>query len=233
MLDRYYIKYAVAYIIGYLKKNNKTNLLPNNLLEKPLDLFDSEDFLSVLNLGEKLNVKLYHFKKTDRLLPRVNKTLGFLKSLYFESLLDVGSGRGVFLLPFLEEFSYIKVTSLDILDKRYEMLNNIALGGVENLTVYKKDICAGAILPKSVDVVTMLEVLEHIPNVKKAIENAVKIAKQYVVITVPSKEDDNPEHIHLLTKNILTQYFNDAGVKKLSFDGVNGHLFMVAKIEND
>ena len=233
MLDRYYIKYAVAYIIGYLKKNSKTNLLPNNLLEKPLDLFDSEDFLSVLNLGEKLNVKLYHFKKPDRLLPRVNKTLGFLKSLYFESLLDVGSGRGVFLLPFLEEFSYIKVTSLDILDKRYEMLNNIALGGVENLTVYKKDICDGDILPKSVDVVTMLEVLEHIPNVKKAIENAVKIAKQYVFITVPSIEDDNPEHIHLLTKNILTQYFNDAGVKKLSFDGVNGHLFMVAKIEND
>ena len=210
MLDRYYVKYAVAYI-----------------------LYESEDFLSVINLGEKLNVKLYHFKKTDRLLPRVNKTIGFLKSLYFESLLDVGSGRGVFLLPFLEEFPYVKVTSFDILDKRYEMLNDISLGGINNLTVYKQDICNLTAIQKSVDVVTMLEVLEHIPNVKKAIENAVKIAKQYVVVTVPSKEDDNPEHIHLLTKNLLTQYFNDAGVKKLSFDGVNGHLFMVAKIEND
>ncbi len=233
MLDRYYIKYAVAYILGNLKRTNKLGLLPNNLPEKPLDLYESEDFLSVINLGEKLNVKLYHFKKTDRLLPRVNKTIGFLKSLYFESLLDVGSGRGVFLLPFLEEFPYVKVTSFDILDKRYEMLNDISLGGINNLTVYKQDICNLTANQKSVDVVTMLEVLEHIPNVKKAIENAVKIAKQYVVVTVPSKEDDNPEHIHLLTKNLLTQYFNDAGVKKLSFDGVNGHLFMVAKIEND
>lgn len=233
MLDRYYIKYAVAYILGNLKRTDKLGLLPNNLLEKPLDLYESEDFLSVINLGEKLNVKLYHFKKTDRLLPRVNKTIGFLKSLYFESLLDVGSGRGVFLLPFLEEFPYVKVTSFDILDKRYEMLNDISLGGINNLTVYKQDICNLTAIKKSVDVVTMLEVLEHIPNVKKAIENAVKIAKQYVVVTVPSKEDDNPEHIHLLTKNLLTQYFNDAGVKKLSFDGVNGHLFMVAKIEND
>ena len=233
MLDRYYIKYAVAYILGNLKRTDKLGLLPNNLQEKPLDLYESDDFLSVINLGEKLNVKLYHFKKTDRLLPRVNKTIGFLKSLYFESLLDVGSGRGVFLLPFLEEFPYVKVTSFDILDKRYEMLNDISLGGINNLTVYKQDICNLTANKKSVDVVTMLEVLEHIPNVKKAIENAVKIAKQYVVVTVPSKEDDNPEHIHLLTKNLLTQYFNDAGVKKLSFDGVNGHLFMVAKIEND
>ena len=110
------------------------------------------------------------------------------------------------------------------------MLSCIIGGGLENLSVLKSDIVNDFIPPKSVDVVTLLEVLEHIPNVKKAIENAVKIAKKYIIVTVPSKEDDNPEHIHLLDKQTLTNYFNECGVTNLSFDGVNGHLFMVGKL---
>ena len=53
---------------------------------------------------------------------------------------------------------------------------------------------------------------------------------EYVVVTVPSKPNDNPEHIHLLTKEKLTQLFNAAGCTKLHFDGVEGHLFMVAGV---
>ena len=77
----------------------------------------------------------------------------------------------------------------------------------------------------------MLEVLEHIPEVEKAISAAVKMAKHYVVVTVPSKPDNNPEHIHLLTKDRLTQMFGSAGCTRLHFDGVEGHLFMVGAIE--
>ena len=66
----------------------------------------------------------------------------------------------------------------------------------------------------------------------KAVAAAVRMAKQYVVVTVPSKPNDNPEHIHLLTKEKLTQLFNAAGCAKLHFDGVEGHLFMVANVQN-
>jgi 2-polyprenyl-3-methyl-5-hydroxy-6-metoxy-1,4-benzoquinol methylase len=165
------------------------------------------------------------------MLPRVNKVLGFLKSICFENLLDVGSGRGVFLLSFLDEFPYIQVKSIDILDKRIELLSDLANGGIENLSVDKADLCAQPYKEKSFDVVTLLEVLEHIPNVEMAIKSAVKMAKKYVVVTVPSKEDDNPEHIHLLTKEKLTSYFTSCGIERLSFDGVPGHLFMIAKIK--
>lgn len=79
----------------------------------------------------------------------------------------------------------------------------------------------------------LLEVLEHIPEVDKTVEAAVKMARKYVVVSVPSKEDDNPEHIHLLTKDILTKLFADAGYTKLHFSGVNGHLIMVATIEKE
>ena len=54
------------------------------------------------------------------------------------------------------------------------------------------------------------------------------MARRYVVVTVPSKPDSNPEHIHLLTKDLLTEMFAAAGCERLHFDGVEGHLFMVA-----
>ena len=72
--------------------------------------------------------------------------------------------------------------------------------------------------------------LEHIPEVGRAVAAAVKMAKKYVVVSVPSKPDDNPEHIHLLTKGVLTGLFRDAGCTKLHFSGVNGHLIMMASV---
>jgi ubiquinone/menaquinone biosynthesis C-methylase UbiE len=111
------------------------------------------------------------------------------------------------------------------------MLTDIKEGGVSTLDVAKSDVCIQPFANNSFDVVTMLEVLEHIPDVEAAIRSAVKMARSYVVVTVPSKEDDNPEHIHLLTKDKLTEYFSKAGVTKLSFDGVPGHLFMIAKVD--
>ncbi len=228
--EKYHIIYAVAAVRGQIKRTGNTEGIDADLLNKPLcDLSDTEQ-KELIEHGEKVGIKLYYFKNSDRQLPRVNKVLGFLKGIYFESLLDVGSGRGVFLLPFLDEFPYIQVNSIDILDKRIELLSDLSNGGIDRLNVKKADLCEQPYPDQSVDVVTLLEVLEHIPNVEKAIRSAVNMARKYVVVTVPSKEDDNPEHIHLLTKEKLTKFFNACGVKKLSFNGVPGHLFMIAKI---
>ena len=199
-------------------------------MERALEELSDADCEAFLGFARESGIKLYHFKRSDRTLPRVNKTLGFLRGISFDSLLDVGSGRGVFLLPFLEEFPYVEVTSVDILERRIELLSDISSGGVGRLRVLGADICDQPLPERSVDVVTMLEVLEHIPDVSRAIGAAVRIARKYVVVTVPSKEDDNPEHIHLLTKARLIGLFADHGVSRLSFDGVPGHLFMIARI---
>ena len=229
MDERYYAKYAVAAIRGRMKRLGTINRIPESIREKDLEEFSLQDQEEIFRLAKEDGIDLYHFKRTN-LLPRVHKTLGFLKGVWFESLLDVGSGRGVFLFPFLEIFPYVKVQSIDLLDKRVALLKDVSEGGVKGLKAFQGDICAQPLANDSVDVVTLLEVLEHIPNVEQAIRAAVNMAREYVVVTVPSKEDDNPEHIHLLTKAKLTAYFNACGVTKLSFDGVNGHLFMVAKI---
>lgn len=90
------------------------------------------------------------------------------------------------------------------------MLAAIHDGGVENLTALNASICDWDAPEASFDLVTLLEVLEHIPDVAAAVGNAVRLARCYVVVTVPSKPDDNPEHIHLLTKPALTTLFNRA-----------------------
>lgn len=225
--ERYNLKPAAAWLRGHALKTGVLEI-DAELLEMPLEVLTDEELSSIVEIGEKTGQKLYPFKTGKSELPRVRQVLGFLHGIEFDTLLDVGSGRGVFLLPFMEEFPQVKVTSLDLLDKRVIFLNELAAGGNNQLTAYKKNICDQPFPDNSFDVVTLLEVLEHIPEVDKAVVAAVKMARKYVVVSVPSKEDDNPEHIHLLTKDILTKLFADAGCTKLHFGGVNGHLIMMA-----
>ena len=172
-------------------------------------------------------LKMHYFKRQEP-LPRVKKVLGFLRSIAPESLLDVGSGRGAFLFPFMDAFPQVPVTSIDLLEHRVRLMNTLKRGGMSQLTALQRDITAWDAPDASFDVVTLLEVLEHIPDVAAAINNAVRLARRYVVVTAPSKPDNNPEHIHLLTKSKLEELFDCAGCTRLQFDGVNGHLFMVA-----
>ncbi len=216
-----------AYIRGFFRKNNITDINVD-ILQKDLFELTDEDINILNQKGKEYELKLYYFKEKED-LPRVSVVLGLLKNIYPNTLLDIGSGRGVFLFPLLRELPNINVTSIDILERRVELLNNIKNGGVNNLNVLNDDITKMDLADNSFDVVTLLEVLEHIPNVEKAIQNACRISKKFIVVTVPSKEDNNPEHIHLLTKEKLTKMFNNAGVTNLKFSGVIGHLFLVAR----
>ena len=134
MDNRYYNKYAVAAVRGAVKRLEKNDMLRAELMEKELDALTEKECDEILERAEICGIKLYHFKATHNDMPRVKKVLGFLRGIYFESLLDVGSGRGVFLIPFMENFPYVNVTSLDILERRILMLEDIAKGGAEDGT---------------------------------------------------------------------------------------------------
>lgn len=173
-----------------------------------------------------------HYFKTKEDLPRVQVVLSFLQGIIpagqCESLLDVGSGRGVFLFPLLRVFPDLEVTSVDILPHRVELLDCISKGGVANLHPMLADICDGSLPDKSFDVVTMLEVLEHIPDTEAAVRNAVRLARNYIIVSVPSKPDDNPEHIHLFSNDDLKNHFLNAGCYKVKFMSVTNHRVMIA-----
>lgn len=224
-----YRELAAAAVRGRAARDGRE--LPERLSKPPLEELSEDDLEELLRLGREWGVKLYYFKRGHEQMPRVKAVLGALRGIMPESLLDVGTGRGVFLFPFLEGFSGCTVTSLDILPHRVELLEDISRGGVRRLTAMRADICAGAVPEKSADVVTMLEVLEHIPDVQSAVSAAVAAARRYVIVTVPSKPDDNPEHIHLLTRGVLTKLFENAGCTRLSFSGVPDHLVLLACVE--
>lgn len=219
---------AAAYIRGYDMRTNRLKL-PEQLLSKPLSELDDNEINYLISVGKNNDLKTHYFKVRDE-LPRVQAVLGFLRSVIPESLLDVGSGRGVFLFPFMSEFTGVSVAALDILPYRVELLNDIHNGGTANLRAYNENICTWNEISGSFDIVTLLEVLEHIPEAEKAVENAVRLARRYVVVSVPSHADSNPEHIHLFTKEKLTAMFNAVGCTKLKFSGVSGHLLMIASV---
>lgn len=231
MLEQYENGFASAYVRGYAKRKDP-GLLPGTLLETPLAELTGEETAAIIQAGSGAELRMYHFKKKEP-LPRVKAVIGMLKGLQPESLLDVGSGRGVFLIPFLKEFPWVPVTAADVLPHRVEMMRCLAEGGVKHLHPIMADICTQPLEENSVDVVTMLEVLEHIPDVQAAVTAAARIARRYVVATVPSRPDDNPEHIHLLTKPVLTELFQNAGCDRLHFSGVPGHLILAAAVSQE
>ena len=179
-------------------------------------------------------MKLHYFKVKED-LPRVQVVLGFLQGIVpagqCNSLLDVGSGRGVFLFPLLRDFQDLEVTSLDILPHRVALHECIREGGVTNLHPLLEDICTWDAPDKSFDVVTMLEVMEHIPDTLAVVKNAIRLARKYIIVSVPSKPDDNPEHIHLFSNDDLKCLFLENGCSKVKFMSVTNHRVMVAFLD--
>lgn len=219
---------AAAYVRGIAHLSGNP-ALPAELAQIPLGVLTNSELSRIIDVGIQSGMKMYLFKKKDA-LPRVSAVISFLRGIQPQTLLDVGSGRGAFLLPFLMDFPDVPVTSIDLLQHRVEMFQAMSIGGMDQLTAFQQDICTWDAADNSFDVVTLLEVLEHIQQVEKAVEAAVRLARRYVVVTVPSKPDNNPEHIHLLDKKKLTRLFAAAGCKKMKFGGVNGHLMAVASV---
>lgn len=220
---------AVAYVRGEGQRQDIG--LPEELMAVPLEELSEDQKDELVALGKTAELKMHYFKEKNE-LPRVQLVLGFLQGMVasgqVSSLLDVGSGRGAFLFPLLTRFPELEVTSIDILPHRVELLHSVEVGGVSNLHTLERNLCEWDAPEASFDAVTLLEVLEHIPDVEKAVANAVRMARRFIIVTVPSKPDDNPEHIHLFTKEMLTDMFLKAGCSKVKFDSVLNHWFMIA-----
>ena len=220
---------AAAYVRGEGQRQDIG--IPEKLTVLPLEELSEDQKDELVSYGKKAELKMHYFKEKDE-LPRVQLVMGFLRGMVasgqIASVLDVGSGRGAFLFPLLTEFPGLEVTSIDILPHRVALLQIVSKGGVDNLHAMERNLCEWDGPEGAFDAVTLLEVLEHIPDVERAAANAVRMARRYIIVTVPSKPDDNPEHIHLFTKDMLSDMFLKAGCSKVKFDSVLNHLFMIA-----
>lgn len=224
----YYEKLAAAFVRGKLH-NDPVRAIHPSLFSPALEELSEEDQRELITLGLQQGLRLHRFKRTMS-LPRVHKVLGILRGIQPATLLDIGSGRGAFLWPLLDTFSDLSVTSIDILDYRVADIQAMQQGGLSHLNALHIDVTKSPFASGQFEVVTMLEVLEHVPETNKAVAEICRIARDFVILSVPSKKDDNPEHIHLFNEYSLRQYFERQHVSHVSFHYVPGHIIAIARI---
>ena len=210
--ERYFTRLAAAFVRGKLGRFEP-------------HLSDEELIADGLAAG----LRLHKFKRNTE-LPRVRKVLGVLRGLAPASLLDVGSGRGTFLWPLLDAFPDLTVTSLDINPVRVADIAAVGAGGVSNLRALQMSVEEMGLEDNYAEVLTALEVFEHLDSPRKAASEAVRVAGRYVIASVPSKEDDNPEHIHLFDARGLEALFLDAGARGVKIEYVLNHMIAVVKV---
>jgi ubiquinone/menaquinone biosynthesis C-methylase UbiE len=206
-MDRYFTDLATAFVRGRLNARHAT-----------------------IDDGHRAGLRLHKFKN-DTALPRVQCVLGILRGLAPQSLLDVGSGRGTFLWPLLDAFPELSVTSIDISDQRVSDLQAVRNGGIARLTALQMDAQHMSFPDHSFDVVTMLEVLEHMPDPQAALHSALRVARRFVVASVPSVPDDNPEHIHLFTPDQLVSMATEADGARTTIEHVLNHRIVVIRAQ--
>ena len=90
----------------------------------------------------------------------------------------MSGASGAFLIPFMKEFPWVRVTSLELLEKRVTIINELAVGGFGQLQALREDIFDQPFPDNSFDVVTLLEIMDHIPDAEKAVTAAVRTAKR-------------------------------------------------------
>ncbi len=220
---------AAAYVRGRLAGSPDALATPE-LFEPALDQLDLVAYEQLIALGIHAELRLHRFKRTMGLV-RVAKILGTLRGIAPAELLDIGSGRGAFLWPLLDALPFLPVTALDLLKYRVADIQAVADGGVAALTAMHGDATNMPFADHSFDVVTLLEVLEHIPDTAAALREVLRVARRFVLISVPAHADQNPEHIHLFDAAQLEALLKRHGVTRVTFEYVPGHILAIARVE--
>jgi ubiquinone/menaquinone biosynthesis C-methylase UbiE len=108
-------------------------------------------------------------------------------------------------------------------------MQSVQKGGFSQLDSAVIDMAEMSFSNEFFDVTTALEVLEHVKDPESALREIRRVTRRFLVISVPSHEDDNPEHLHLLDQKTLTTMLGNIGTIKVRCEYVPGHLIAVAR----
>jgi len=196
----------------------------HSYLSMKLGVFEDVDEL--IEKADKQKFDYHNFKNSK--LPRVEKVIGLLKGINTPNVIDIGFGRGKFLYPFLEEFGNFPITSIELSKsaiKEASMLEK----SFTKLNIIETDFFENDFLDKSFHTLTALEVMEHIEDTEKFLDECIRLSYEWIILSVPSKEDDNPGHIHLFTEQKVNKLFDKYNLKP-KYEYVLNHMIIKIKL---
>lgn len=144
-----------------------------------------------------------------------------------ESILDVGCGNGLFINQLMNDIQgYKALKKVSVVDRSYTALNKVR----EGVEKKQSDISTLPFADCTFDVVTCLEVIEHLPieTYINGLEEIFRVAKSAIIIAVPFEEDlksslvtcsncqtsYNPDfHMRSFDKQKISNLFNEKNVK--------------------
>ena len=174
-------------------------------------------------------LRMHPFKRTGG-LPRVRRVLGMLRALQPGDLLDLGPGRGAGLWPLLDALPAVPVTALDRSASSTARAAAVAPRRGPPRPPPPRGQGARPLADRSFDGVLALEVLEHQRDPAPAAAEAMRVARRFVIASVPSKPDDNPEHVSLLAGGALERLLLRAGAARVKMDAVLNHTIALAMV---
>ena len=62
-----------------------------------------------------------------------------------------------------------------------------------------------------------------------AVQQGVRIARRYVIVTVPVRPEDNPPPRHMPDRKLLQELFRKAGCRQITFLKLPMQIFLVAE----
>ncbi len=98
----------------------------------------------------------------------------------------------------------MQVHAIDLDAERAARLSTL---GLDRVVATAMDATKLAFDDRSFDGVTLLEVLEHLPLPERAIREALRVARRFVIATVPAERDDDPAHLHHFDHGSLRELF--------------------------
>jgi len=163
--------------------------------------FYTKDLYAVKNPTLHAEDSYWKFTKIAPLLDEILADLNFMKRNTIK-ILDIGGGAGIILnkiSEYIESRSNLKVAKF-MLDLTPAMLatqrnNNPDAKGAVNANITQAPVSS-----KTFDIVLCIDVLEHIPDYKKALKEIKKIS-HYAIFKLPLEDNLYMNILNLLTKN--------------------------------
>jgi len=105
-----------------------------------------------------------------------------LKPLDYNSLLDIGCGEG-YITNELAALKKCRITGIDLGEEPLKKARN----QYKNIEFIKCSACELPFKDSSFDLISALEILEHLDNPEKALKEIKRVAKKWVIISVPNE----------------------------------------------